>query len=378
MKGGPVLELDGVRVAYRGRTVLGVANLAVDAGETLAVIGPNGSGKSTLLRVLALLERPVAGTVRVHGAPVARRADALLALRRRFATVFQAPLLFDATVFDNVALGLRFRRVPEDEARRRTDAWLARLGIAALARRAAQTLSGGEAQRTALARALVLEPEVLLLDEPFDGLDAPTREGLLLELQALLRESGVTTVLVTHDRDEALMLADRVAVLVEGRIAQVDRPAALFAAPATEAVARFVGAETIVPGVVSAGGPAGPAVRVGDREFIASGARRIGEAVLVCLRPEDVRLTRPVALRVPSGGQNTLNAVVRQVVPMGGQFRVHVDAGFDLLASIGKLDMDALQLAVGDPIVASFSPAAAHTIPAGADPSRIARRAQSG
>ena len=222
------------------RVVLDVPALDVRAGEILAVIGPNGAGKSTLLRVMGLLETPAAGTVRVAGEP-ASRARAL-ALRRRMASAFQEPLLADMSVLDNVALGLRFRGVATTERRARSARWLERFGIASLAGRQARTLSGGEAQRTALARALVLEPDLLLLDEPFSALDQPTREDLLGELGRILREDARTTVLVTHDRSEALALSDRVAVMVGGRVLQLDETDRVFRAPLSEEAARVVGA----------------------------------------------------------------------------------------------------------------------------------------
>jgi tungstate transport system ATP-binding protein len=217
-----VVDLEGVRVVYGAHPVVDVASLAVREGELLGVIGPNGSGKSTLLRILGLLEAPTAGVVRFRGQPVVPRD--LLAARRQMASVFQDPLLIDATAFDNVALGLRFRGLPRRAVAARVGPWMDRLGIAHLAGRRARTLSGGEAQRTALARALVLQPALLLLDEPFSALDPPTREALMVELGGILRQDRITTVLVTHDRGETLALGDRAAVMLAGRSST--RPAA--------------------------------------------------------------------------------------------------------------------------------------------------------
>src|SRR5712692_7939809 len=187
----PVIELAGIRVEREGRAVLEVPALTVLPGEVLAVIGPNGAGKSSLLRVMGALESPAAGTVRFQGLAVS--AEQGLAVRRRMASVFQEPLLTDATVFDNVAMGLRFRGADRARIEAQVTRWLTRFEIAALAGRQARTLSGGEAQRAALARALVVEPELLLLDEPFSALDAPTREGLIDDLGRVLRAERITT-----------------------------------------------------------------------------------------------------------------------------------------------------------------------------------------
>lgn len=218
--------------------MLDVPSLRIERGEILAVVGPNGAGKSTLVTALALLERPATGEIRLSGQPIDWRRGVLSA-RRRLALVFQEPLLFDTTVSENVATGLKLRGVHRSEIRDRVQGWLERLGIAHLAGRPARTLSGGEAQRTSLARALVLEPELLLLDEPFAALDAPTREALAEDLIPLLRESRTTTVLVTHDRDEAVEIGDRLAVILAGHIARLDIPERVLADPRDDAVAAF-------------------------------------------------------------------------------------------------------------------------------------------
>jgi tungstate transport system ATP-binding protein len=232
------VRVAGLVVRRGGRVVLDVPELALQRGEIVALVGPNGAGKSTLVAALALLERPASGTIVLNGTTIDWRRG-MLEARRRLAIVFQEALLFDTTVFENVATGLKLRGVPGPERRPRVERWLGRLGIAHLAHRQARTLSGGEAQRTSLARALVLEPELLLLDEPFAALDAPTREALADDLLPLLRETATTTVMVTHDRDEAVEIGDRLAVLIDGRLAQVDRPERVLAEPASEAVRAF-------------------------------------------------------------------------------------------------------------------------------------------
>ncbi|MCU0571600.1 MAG: ATP-binding cassette domain-containing protein [Syntrophobacteraceae bacterium] len=212
---GPMLQAENLRWTEGGRDIVSVRELVLAKGEVLAVVGPNGAGKSSLLLMLALLQKPTEGTIRIDGEPThnGNRLD----LRRRMATVFQESLLLDCSVQHNISWALRIRGVSRREADRRTAEWLERFGIGHLARRAARHLSGGEAQRTSLARAFALEPDILFLDEPFSALDYPTRNQLIEELGVFLRETGTTTFFVTHDFSEIPRLAGRVVVLYEGK-----------------------------------------------------------------------------------------------------------------------------------------------------------------
>jgi tungstate transport system ATP-binding protein len=355
-----VLALRGVRRRYAAHVALDVPALDVLAGEILAVIGPNGAGKSTLLRLLGLLERPDSGSVLVGGRPVDAR-DAL-AERRRMATVFQEPLLADASVADNVALGLRFRGVPAAEAASRVARWLGRLGVADLAARRARTLSGGEAQRVTLARALVLEPDVFLLDEPFSGLDAPSRAALLTDLGAILRTDRTTTVLVTHERGEALALADRVAVLMDGRLRQIDETARVFYAPASEDVARFVGVETLVTGRVLQSDGGVTAVDAGGRIVEVAAAARPGATVRLAIRPEDVTLEPAGAGGRPTSARNALDGVIAALTASTHAMHVTVDVGFPLVAAVTARSARELGLSPGMRVCAVFKASAAHLI----------------
>lgn len=237
----PLIRLRDIQVRRERHLILDLPDLEIGRSELLGIIGPNGAGKSTLAAMLALLERPSRGTVAFAGMTVDWGHD-VLALRRRTTMVLQEPLLFDTSVFENVATGLRFRGAPGTEIRERVGTWLERLGIEHLANRSARTLSGGEAQRTSLARALVLEPELLILDEPFRAVDPPTREELLTDALPHLR-SGLATVLITHDHDEAFALSDRLGVMLAGRLAQLDRPSTVLAQPASFEIARFIRAQ---------------------------------------------------------------------------------------------------------------------------------------
>ena len=355
-----VLELAGVRVSYAATDALDVPALEVREGEVLAIIGPNGSGKSTLLRVLGLLERPTCGTVSFRGRVV--DAAGALAARRRMAVVFQQPLLADMTVAGNATLGLSFRGVTADECESRLGRWLERLNIAPLRDQRARTLSGGEAQRVALARALVLEPDVLLLDEPFSGLDEPSRAALLPDLAAILRADRVTTVLVSHDRGEALALADRVAVLMGGRILQLEETARVFHAPVSEEVARFVGVETLVTGRVLSREAGLTVVDVAGRKLEIAAAARPGEEVRLGIRPEDVTLMLPTETIPLSSARNQLGGTIARVVPSTPGTRVVVDVGFPLVATVTARSVADLGLAEGVTITAVFKASAAHLV----------------
>ena len=354
------LALNHIKVDYGGGPVLDIEALAVRRGEILAVIGPNGSGKSTLLRVMALLERPAAGEIRWQGRPV--DAGGALDVRRRMAVVFQQAWLADMTAADNVALGLRFRGAATAERRARVDRWLRRFGISALADRLAPTLSGGEARRVALARALVLDPELLLLDEPFSGLDAPSRAALIPDLSGILRQDGITTVLVTHDRGEAQALGDRVAVLIGGRLRQIDETAVVFRAPVSEEVARFVGVETIVTGEVTAAERGTVVIDVAGRPLEITADAAPGERVRVAIRPEDVTLMLPHESGPPSSARNHLAGRVVHVRASTPHVHVVVDCGFSLVAAVTPRSVDELGLVPGLPVTAVFKASAPHVI----------------
>ncbi len=233
------LRISNLAVKRGGRLVLEVETLSIRSGEVLAVVGPNGAGKSTLLLTLARLLKPEHGEIWFNGKPAA--AESALRYRRRIGLVMQDPLLFDMSVYENVASGLTFRGVPKNEIAPRVEKWLAQLGISHLAGRRASELSGGEGQRVSLARALVLDPELLLLDEPFSALDSPTRTRLIDDLGRILPESGVTTIFITHDLAEARKLGDRLAVLLDGKLIQTGAPEQLDSQPLDPRVAAFLG-----------------------------------------------------------------------------------------------------------------------------------------
>ena len=354
-----LLTATGLRVERGGRPVLDVPEFALPQGQVLALIGPNGSGKSTLLQTLACLLEPAAGTLSFQGRPLGTRPERD-AYRRRVTMVFQDPLLFDTTVRGNLEAGLRLRQVPRAERDARVAAVAQRFGIRPLLDRSARKLSGGEAQRTALARAFVLEPDVLFLDEPFSALDAATREALLDDLAGALKQTGTTAVLATHDQMEALRLADALMVLDQGRIRQVGPAAQVINHPCDEFVAGFVGMETVLAGTVVASNSGLFRVAVGGHEVLAPGGPRVGEQVLVGIRPENVTLATAAEAR--TSARNAFPCTVGRIVPRGPFFKVELDCGFFLTAFVTPLSLEELALTEGRKLVASFKATAVHVI----------------
>jgi tungstate transport system ATP-binding protein len=233
-----VYRLDGVTKTYESRVVLDIDALEIARGEIFALVGPSGSGKSTLLRILNFLEEPTGGIVEFGGARYRAGAEMPLELKRRVTMVFQRPILFDGTVWDNVTYGLRLRG--QRNARQQVSGALEEVGLSHLAKQRARTLSGGEAQRVALARAIVLRPDVLLLDEPTANLD-PYNVNLIESIARRINEQHRTTlVLVTHNVFQAKRLASRVAFLLEGKIIEVADTGQFFNTPVDPRTAAFV------------------------------------------------------------------------------------------------------------------------------------------
>jgi len=233
-----MIQIRDLLIKRGGRDTLVIDSLDITRGETLTVVGPNGAGKSTLLLALAHLLKPTRGDIQFDGKSVTKWND--LEYRRKISFVFQAPLLMDMTVEQNVALGLKFRGVSKEETQGRVDKWIKAMGVESLSKRRAGELSGGEAQRVSLARAFVLEPELLLLDEPFAALDPPTRTKLLDDLSKILSEDHRTAVFVTHNLNEAARVSHRIAVVVGGMLRQVGTVREIKMHPADGGVEAFL------------------------------------------------------------------------------------------------------------------------------------------
>ena len=353
-----LLTLRDIVVRHGERVALQSASLQVYPGDVVAFIGPNGAGKSTLLRVMGMLQRPDNGIVLFRGQNALNGNP--LELRRRIATVFQEPLLLNATVYKNAALGLKLRGVNRAEIDRRLGPWLQRLGIAHLSARPARTLSGGEAQRTSLVRALVLEPELLLLDEPFSALDPPSREALLRDFQHIVKETGMTTAFVTHDRDEAFTLGNRVGVLNHGHLLQLDSRENVFLRPETEAVAEIVGIENRLAGVVEASHGDCVTIKINEERICAKGRFSAGTKVVACVRSAEVSLGRA---HCDANAFNRLNSKVAALSSGMNHQRLSLRCGgFELIALLDLKESFDVAVCKGNEVTAVFRPSAVHVI----------------
>jgi len=324
------LQIDGVAKQYGNRTVLHDITLDLASGEFLSLLGPSGCGKTTLLRIIAGFEQPEHGQVRVDG----RDITALPANQRQLGMVFQAYSLFpNMTAADNVRFGLRVRKINAAEQKRRVDTMLDLVGLSAHADKYPHQLSGGQQQRVALARALAIQPALLLLDEPLSALDAKVRVQLREEIRRIQRETGITTVFVTHDQEEALSISDRVAVMFEGRMVQVGTPAAIYQEPAHAFVAQFIGISSRLPARVIDAEQGQIAVL--GQHLVAPRARGLApqDALHLYLRPEDVQVH---ALNGSTPPGAVLQGTVRETTFFGAvtRLRVELDSGERLLSDL--------------------------------------------
>ncbi|HEX6954201.1 MAG TPA: ABC transporter ATP-binding protein [Agromyces sp.] len=345
----------------RLRRVDAAFDLELGSAGVTVLFGPSGAGKTTVIRALAGLERIDAGGIRAGGEVWDDGARRFVpARRRRVGFLFQDQALFPhLDVAANVAYGLH--RMPRSERSRRVARVLEACAVPGYERRAVRELSGGEAQRVALARALAPEPRLLLLDEPFSALDAPTRLRLRGELRDVVQATAVPALVVTHDRDEALAIGDRLVVLIDGRIHQADEPGVVFDRPADVRVAAAVGMDTIAPARLAGG--AGTVVDVGGVRLAADASRGgLPADVAVCLRAGDLGLAEPGTRRADAA-TNVVPAHVEAVDDEGDLLRVRLDAGFRLACLLTRHDARRLPLAAGSAVDAVIPTAAVHLAP---------------
>lgn len=354
----PELEVRDLVVQVAGRKILEVSYFDLRKGECLALFGPNGSGKSTFLRTISLLQKPEAGEIYYQGQAVGPKDRERL--QQKIVYLLQKPVFFRGTVRDNLLLGLRFRRLDRETQQARLEKIAGLFNLHSLLNTSPYELSGGERQRVHLARAFILEPEFLYLDEPFNGLDVRFREELMSDFHRIRKVTGVTTVLVTHIRQEAVYLADRMAVMLGGRIVRVGTPEEISSAPDSPEVSRLMGQEALVEGVVEKADNGLLEIRGHGQTIYAFGRQKAGDRVVLTFRPEEVILA---PARPASSVRNWFEAEVREIRPHDRMLLVLMDCGFRLKAFISRSSVEELGLRPGSKVWAGIKATALTTGP---------------
>jgi ABC-type Fe3+/spermidine/putrescine transport system ATPase subunit len=351
------IQIDGISKSYGDTRVLSAVDLAIEPGSFVSLLGPSGCGKTTLLRLIAGFIAPSEGRILIDGQDMSD----IPTKRRPIGMVFQNLALFPhLTVDENIAYGLKLRARPKDEIARRVEKFVELVGLSGLGKRRIAQLSGGQKQRVALARSLVLEPAILLLDEPLSALDLQLRKQLQIALKEIQRKLGTTFVFVTHDQEEATLMSDTIVVINQGQVQQVGPPEAIYSSPANLFVAKFVGELNELPAQIFSVGPslvldtsAGTIVLppAAAQGFVP----KRGDSVTLCLRPESLSISQNAC---PHGHAH-MNARLIDVISLGPVSRLVLDAAGHRMTSIVMSESRPQGLSTGSAYTIHFDPARA-------------------
>ena len=327
-------------------------NLQVEDNEYFVILGPSGSGKTMLLELIAGMWPPDSGKIYMDNQDITMFPPE----KRGVGFVYQNYMLFPhKTVFENIAFGLKVRKVAKDEIKTRVDEMMNLLGISHLANRMPRTLSGGEQQRTSLARALIIYPKVLLMDEPLSALDRKTREELMQELKNIHQKFDVTIIHVTHNFDEAIMLADRMAIMRNGKISQVGTSTEIFRHPADKFVADFVGSENIIEGIAKKDGEKLTLIDTGNISIYSAEQKR--GHVHITVRPEDIILSTK---KVETSARNVFKGQIKKIVDTGALIKLTIDVGDPLVVFLTRQSFLDMELNIGKSVWTYFKATAVH------------------
>ena len=358
-----MIRIEGLSRVAGGKTILESVDLEIRKGEIFTFIGPSGSGKTSLLRLIDLLDAPTSGTIIFDGTDTTTSTTDRLAIRRRMSMVFQKPAVLNITVAGNVAFGLKFRGTEKSETDTRVREALEIVGLLHLADRKAITLSGGEMQRVAIARALVTRPEVLLLDEPTANLDPVNTELIENLIKRIHQRFHTTIILSTHDMIQGQRLADRMGVIMNGKIAQVGSIHDIFYRPNGKDIARFVGIETTLEGIVESNEDGHAQISVGTAFLEVITPCASGKRVALFIRPEEVSIALREGDLPKTSVRNQLSGTITKMVPFGPFVRVTIDIGSPLTALVTRRSADELGLLVGMTVIAGVKATAIHVNP---------------
>ena len=345
-----MIELTKIYTYWADFTLKNI-DLKINEGEYFVVLGPTGAGKTLLLELIAGFWQPDKGQINMFGEDVTLMPPE----ERGIGFVYQDYMLFPhLNVYENIAFGLKLKKISPDEIKQRVNRIAKTLSIHNLLKRDPATLSGGEAQRVALARALVLRPKVLLLDEPLSALDPNVQDKVRGEIKKLHNEFGITTIHITHDREEAMILADRIAVMAKGKIYQVGEPAEIFQQPSSRFVAEFVGVQNIFTGTISKNGKVAITGLTDGPVFTIS--KRTGK-VSITIRPEEIIISPK---KVHTSARNVLSGKVRAMENRGSVICVDIDAGKNFSVFITKQALEDLGINIGSKVWLMFKASAVH------------------
>lgn len=358
MTQAPLVSFEGVAKHFGTYTAVQKMDLHIHEGEFLALMGSSGCGKTTTLRMLAGLEAPSEGVIRLDGKPI----NDLPSWSRDTPMVWQSLALFPfLTVIENVEFALKMRGVGRTERRRRAEQWLDRMQIAEFAGRSISQLSGGQRQRVALARSLVVEPRILLLDEPLSALDAALKVRMQSVLKTLQRETGITFVYVTHSQSEAFSMADRVVIMSRGKIEQIGTPQDIYRAPRTRFVADFLGSSNIFPGKLGRDSQGRPVIATRGGDFaLPDDAGPVGQQASLTVL--DTRMQ--IHVQPPRDARNSIAArmIGEEFVGATATIYFETDGGQELRVQKSHEDLADLSLAIGKPFHLSWSAADGHLV----------------
>jgi molybdopterin-binding protein len=356
----PKLEIKNIIHFYEEKKILDINRVYINEGESVVIFGPNGSGKSTLLRIMSLIEKPSKGEIYFKGEKINKKNS--LNIRRNFVLLLQKPIFFRGKVKDNIIYGLKIRKIPGKEIQLRLKKIISLLSLEKLIDRRIDELSGGEEQKINLARALILQPEILFLDEPFSFLDASVKEEVIYELRRIIKKLKQTTVFVTHDWEEAVLLGDRVILLYEGKVYQEGPIEEVFNKPKHKMLAKLVGVETILKGIIKNREGKLLKISVNNNIFQVIGDGELGEEVFLGIKPEEVFISK----NRPEGSvRNWFLGEIEEIIPSGRVMEIKLNCGFPLKAFITKASCEELNLNIGKKVWAGIKATSIHVIKKG-------------
>ena len=355
-----MIKTEGISKRYGEKEILRDISFWIRDGEIFGLIGPSGSGKSTLLRILDLIEMPSEGSLSILGEDALSR-EARFNLRRRMAMLSQKPVIFARSVYDNIAIGMKYRKASQAEIHDRVFRALQDIGLPDYAERPARTLSGGEAQRVALARAMVTDPEILFLDEPTANLDPHSVEKIEEIIMRLNRDAGTTVVVSTHDMLQGQRLAGRMGVIMEGKLPQIGTTVEIFHRPATKNIARFVQVANILDGTITEHYGGEVSVDISGKTFCAVSPMNPGKQVNILFRAEDVTIGLDGNSR--TSARNVYPGRIARLMPSGPFVHVVIDCGFDITALVTLRSVEDLGLTPGKDVWVSVKATAIHVLP---------------